>query len=121
MVAASALTVGDAASCDDKQIEVNVPAGLAAGTSVVVTNPNGTTVKFTCSSPPPAKPVDEKTKAIVDGLIKTYSETTGTKISVPGCDKDSPEFKYIKFEEFPKFTKKHRSAMQYLTPPSGIS
>ena len=61
--------------------------------------------------------MDEKTKAIVDGLIKTYADTTGTKISIPGCDKDSAEFKYIQFDEMPKFTKKHRSAMaKYLTP-----
>ena len=98
-------------------IEVIVPAAVVAGTSVMVTNPDGTTVKFRCPSAQSPKVVDEKTKAIVNGLVKTYTETTGTKVHIDGCEKDSTEFKYITFDEFPKFTSKHRSLMKkHLTP-----
>ena len=90
---------------------------MAAGTSVVVTNPNGTTVKFRCPPANPPKPVDVETKKIVEDLVKSYSETTGTKVHVDGCEKDSAEFKYITFDEYPKFTAKHRSLMKkHLTP-----
>jgi creatine kinase len=50
-------------------------------------------------------------KEIVDGLLTTYAETTGTKFELLGDAKDTEEFKYFTLSEAPKFTDKHRSAM----------
>ena len=56
-------------------------------------------------------------KEIVDGLLATYAETTGTKFELLGDAKDTEEFKYFTLSEAPKFTDAHRSAMKkHLTP-----
>jgi creatine kinase len=54
---------------------------------------------------------------IVDGLFKTYKETTGTSFTFEKDPKDGTDFKYCTFSECPKFTDKHKSAMaKYCTP-----
>lgn len=102
------------ADCDP--IKVDIPANAPKGTKVVVNVPNSAEIEFNVVAPP--RPVDEKTKKIVQGLMDTYAKTTGTKFHVDGCDKDSAEFKYLTFDECPKFTSKHRSAMAKTVTPA---
>ena len=58
-----------------------------------------------------------KTMKTVQGLLDTYAKTTGTKFHADGDIKDSKDFVYVTFDECPKFTKKHRSAMAKFTTP----
>jgi len=59
----------------------------------------------------------KSTKEIVDGLLSSYAETTGTKFTLAGDPKDTDDFKYFQLSEAPKFTDKHRSFMKkYMTP-----
>jgi creatine kinase len=57
------------------------------------------------------------TMKIVQDLISTYGKTTGTKFHQGGDIKDTEDFVYLTFDECPKFTDKHRSAMsKFVTP-----
>jgi len=58
------------------------------------------------------------TMEIVDGLFKTFKETTGTAFTFENDPKDGPDFKYATFTECPKFTDKHKSAMAKYTTPA---
>merc|ERR1719446_1025592 len=54
---------------------------------------------------------------IVEGLFKTFKETTGTAFTFENDPKDGPDFTYVRFDECPKFTDKHKSAMSKFTTP----
>jgi len=57
------------------------------------------------------------TMKAVQGLLDNYAKTTGTKFHAGGDVKDTEDFVYVTFDECPKFTDKHRSAMSKFTTP----
>merc|ERR1711967_58488 len=52
-----------------------------------------------------------------DALLADYKASTGTKFTSGVDAKDSDDFTYVRFDECPKFTDKHKSAMSKFTTP----
>jgi len=64
------------------------------------------------------KPAGYKGKDQSSELIAGYVADSGTKCSTNGDVKDTAEFKYVTFDECPKFTGKHKSAMSKTVTPA---
>merc|ERR1711865_1115265 len=70
-----------------------------------------------------SSPADVRAKAGIkkgknsDALIADYVAATGTKLTTGVDVKDSDDFDYARFDECPKFTDKHKSAMSKFCTP----